>query len=228
MVKLNKGVTYMKNKVYILEDDASICGLIKVALEMNGIDFSAFSTCGEFLAGLAVEAPDVALLDVMLPDGNGFDVLRRVKAEYPQVSCIMLSALGKEEDKVNGLNLGADDYVSKPFSVLELAARVNAALRRKKQVQSITVGDITLDYDSMTISLKGQRLELNRKEYELLKYFLEHAGKVLKRETLLTEIWGYESGETRTLDNHVARLRKMGITNLETVFGVGYKLNILP
>ena len=215
----------MKNKVFILEDDASICGLIRVALEMNNIAFEAFSCCADFIAAISKEEPDVALLDVMLPDGNGFDVLKQVKAEHPSVCCIMLSALGKEEDKVNGLNLGADDYVSKPFSVLELTARINAALRRKRQNNVLTVGDLALDYDSMSIAFKGKRMELNRKEYELLKYFIENSGKVLKRENLLNEICGYENGETRTLDNHVARLRKMGVS-IETVFGVGYKLNV--
>ncbi len=215
----------MKNKVFILEDDASICGLIRVALEMNNIAFEAFSCCADFIAAISKEEPDVALLDVMLPDGNGFDVLKQVKAEHPSVCCIMLSALGKEEDKVNGLNLGADDYVSKPFSVLELTARINAALRRKRQNNVLTVGDLALDYDSMSIAFKGKHMELNRKEYELLKYFIENSGKVLKRENLLNEIWGYENGETRTLDNHVARLRKMGVS-IETVFGVGYKLNV--
>lgn len=216
----------MKNTVYILEDDASICGLIEVSLEMNGIDFRAYGTCAAFLEAVADSRPDVALLDVMLPDGNGFDVLKTVRARYPEISCIMLSALGKEEDKVNGLNLGADDYVSKPFSVLELTARVNAALRRKQKCPAIVRGDLTLDRDTMQVTLGGKPLELNRKEYELLKYFMENAGKVLARETLLTEIWGYEQGETRTLDNHVARLRKLGISNLETVFGVGYRLKI--
>lgn len=215
----------MKNKVYILEDDASICGLIRVALEMNGISFQAFSCCADFLSALESERPDVALLDVMLPDGNGFDVLKTVKARYPSVSCIMLSALGKEEDKVNGLNLGADDYVSKPFSVLELTARINAALRRIRHENIVRAGDLALDYDEMRISFRGSPLDLNRKEYELLRYFIENAGKVLKREVLLTEIWGYENGETRTLDNHVARLRKLGIS-IDTVFGVGYKLNV--
>lgn len=216
----------MKDKVFILEDDAGICGLIRVALEMNGIAFESFSCCADFFGALETERPDVALLDVMLPDGNGFDVLKKVKAEHPSVSCIMLSALSKEEDKVNGLNLGADDYVSKPFSVLELTARINAALRRKRRDNVLKVGGLALDYDSMDILLDGRQMDLNRKEYELLKYFMENAGKVLKRETLLNEIWGYESGETRTLDNHVARLRKMGVANLETVFGVGYKLNV--
>ena len=215
----------MKGTIYVLEDDASISGLIRFSLEREQLVCRTFGSVQEFYAGLKESVPDVALLDVMLPDGNGFDVLRQVKAEHPSVCCIMLSALGKEEDKVNGLNLGADDYVSKPFSVLELTARINAALRRKRQNNVLTVGDLALDYDSMSIAFKGKHMELNRKEYELLKYFIENSGKVLKRENLLNEIWGYENGETRTLDNHVARLRKMGVS-IETVFGVGYKLNV--
>ena len=119
----------MNGTVYALEDDASISGLTRVSLEMNGINFEAFSNIKDFYAALDKHQPDVALLDIMLPDGNGLDVLRTVKSRYPLVACIMLSALSKEEDKVNGLNLGADDYVAKPFSVLELTARVNAALR---------------------------------------------------------------------------------------------------
>ena len=209
----------------MLEDDASISGLIKVALEMNGISFEAYSNVKDFYAALERRQPDVALLDIMLPDGNGLDVLRMVKARYPQVCCIMLSALSKEEDKVNGLNLGADDYIAKPFSVLELTARVNAALRRKRKSDEITVGDLTLNYETMEVRLKGEKLELNKKEFELLKYFMQHAGKVLPRDVILLEVWGYEQGETRTLDNHISRLRKLGITNLETVFGIGYKLS---
>ena len=176
----------MKGKVFILEDDTSICGLIKVALEMNGLEFKAFSTLKSFIDALNKEQPDVALLDIMLPDGSGLDALKYIKEKYPSVSCIMLSALSKEEDKVNGLNLGADDYIAKPFS-------------------------------------DGKEVSLNHKEFELLKYFMENHGKVLSREKLLTEVWGYDVGETRTLDNHVARLRKLGV-KIETVFGVGYKL----
>lgn len=213
----------MKGKVYILEDDVSICGLIKVSLEMNGIAFEAFPTCKEFVDALAKELPDVALLDVMLPDGSGLDVLKTVKSRYPEVWCIMLSALGKEEDKVNGLNLGADDYVSKPFSVLELTARVNAALRRKVRSAEIARGDVIINLETMEVTVNGSPVVLNRKEFELLKYFMERPNKVLAREKLLTDIWGYETGETRTLDNHIARLRKLGISNLETVFGVGYR-----
>lgn len=216
----------MNGKVFALEDDASISGLIRVALEMNGINFEAFSNIKDFNAALEKSQPDVALLDIMLPDGSGLDVLRAVKARYPSVSCIMLSALSKEEDKVNGLNLGADDYVAKPFSVLELTARVNAALRRKKKSDAITIGNLSLNCETMEVTLDGQRLELNKKEFELLKYFMQYPGKVLSRDVILLEVWGYEQGETRTLDNHISRLRKLGITNLETVFGVGYRLSV--
>ena len=213
----------MKGKVFILEDDASICGLVKVALEMNGLEFKAFSTLKSFTAAITDEQPDVALLDIMLPDGSGLDALRYIKARYPAVSCIMLSALSKEEDKVNGLNTGADDYIAKPFSVLELTARVNARLRGKRQPSVITPGNVTLNTESFLCEIDGNAVTLNRKEFELLKYFMENHGKVLPREKLLTEIWGYDAGETRTLDNHVARLRKLGV-KIETVFGVGYRL----
>lgn len=213
----------MKGKVFILEDDASICGLIKVALEMNGLYFKAFSTLQSFIGALSGEQPDVALLDIMLPDGNGLDALRYIKQKFPAVSCIMLSALSKEEDKVNGLNTGADDYISKPFSVLELTARVNARLRDKQKQSVLTIGGISLDTESFTCTIDGKTVALNRKEFELLKHFMENQGKVLSREKLLTEVWGYDTGETRTLDNHVARLRKLGV-KIETVFGVGYKL----
>lgn len=213
----------MKGKVFILEDDTSICGLVKVALEMNGLDFKAFSTLKSFVSALADEQPDVALLDIMLPDGSGLDALKFIKEKYPDISCIMLSALSKEEDKVNGLNMGADDYIAKPFSVLELTARVNARLRTKQRQTVIAAGNVTLNTETFECEIDGNSVVLNRKEFELLKYFMENHGKVLPREKLLTEVWGYDAGETRTLDNHVARLRKLGV-KIETVFGVGYKL----
>ncbi len=213
----------MKGTVYILEDDLSICGLIKVALEMNGIDFKAFATVKSFLDGVAESVPDVCLIDIMLPDGSGLDALRAVKAKHPKVSVIMLSALGKEEDKVNALNLGADDYVTKPFSVLELTARVNARLRDKQPPAVITVGNVTLNVAEFTCLIDGEQAPLNRKEFELLKTFMLNPNRALTREKLLFDVWGYEGGETRTLDNHVARLRKVGV-KIETVFGVGYKM----
>lgn len=213
----------MNGTVFLLEDDASICGLVKVALEMNGLTVKTFSTLRSFLDAFSDEQPDVALLDIMLPDGSGLDALKFVKNNYPEVGCIMLSALSKEEDKVNGLNSGADDYIAKPFSVLELAARVNARLRTGRQKKVISAGNVTLDTEAFECKIDGKKVALNRKEYELLKYFMERQGKVLPREKLLNAVWGYDAGETRTLDNHVARLRKLGV-KIETVFGVGYKL----
>ena len=222
MFSLNGG-DGMKGTVYILEDDLSICGLIKVALEMNGLDFKAFATVKSFLDGVAESVPDVCLIDIMLPDGSGLDALRAVKAKHPKVSVIMLSALGKEEDKVNALNLGADDYVTKPFSVLELTARVNARLRDKQPPAVITVGNVTLNVAEFTCLIDGEQAPLNRKEFVLLKTFMLNPNRALTREKLLFDVWGYEGGETRTLDNHVARLRKVGV-KIETVFGVGYKM----
>lgn len=213
----------MKGTVFILEDDESICALVKVALEMHGLKCAAFRSVQSFSEAMQDEVPDVALLDIMLPDGSGLDALRLIKKRHPSVSCIMLSALSKEEDKVNGLNMGADDYIAKPFSVLELAARVNARLRGKRQQSVLSAGTVTLNTETMRCEIGGTQVSLNKKEYELLKCFLENAGTVLPRERLLTEVWGYDTGETRTLDNHVARLRKLGV-KIETVFGVGYKL----
>lgn len=213
----------MKGKVFLLEDDTGICGLVRVALEMNGLEFDSFTSLKSFKDAIACERPDVALLDIMLPDGSGLDALRYVKERYPQVCCIMLSALSKEEDKVNGLNMGADDYIAKPFSVLELTARVNARLRGKQQHATLAVADVTLDTESHICHVNGKEVTLNRKEYELLYCLMTNAGKVLSREKLLELVWGYDAGETRTLDNHVARLRKLGI-KIETIFGVGYRL----
>lgn len=212
----------MKGTIFVLEDDASICGLIKVALEMNDLKARTFGTCADFVSALNEETPDVALLDIMLPDDSGLDALKAVKSKRSDVACIMLTAMGKEEDKVLGLNLGADDYVTKPFSVLELMARINACLRRK-QKPVLSVGNVTLNTDAFGCIVDGKPVTLNRKEFELLKMLMTNAGKVLTREQLLSSVWGYETGETRTLDNHVARLRKVGI-KIDTVFGVGYKM----
>ena len=213
----------MKGIVYVLEDDASIAGLIKFSLEREQLTCRTFGCVRDFTAGLREQTPDVVLLDIMLPDGNGLEVLKSVKERYPSVCCIMLSALGQEGDKVTGLNLGADDYIAKPFGVMELVARVKAALRRRAENNVLKVGRLELNSDTMTVTLDSRPLELNKKEFELLKYCMRNADIVLSRDTLLTEIWGYVDTETRTLDNHIARLRKLGIDNFETVFGVGYR-----
>lgn len=210
------------NLIYLLEDDEGIRELVECTLDMHGIACKSFPTVKAFYAAIDEEVPDVALLDVMLGDGNGLDVLQFLRSRYPQVSVIMLSALAKETDKVKGLNLGADDYIAKPFGVLELVARVNAALRRNKRADCLQKGSIAVNPDTMTVTYRGKVLDLSNKEYQLLRYFLVNDGKVLTRENILSDVWGYDGGETRTLDNYVARLRKLGL-NIETVFGVGYK-----
>lgn len=212
----------MNEQVYLLEDDESICELVQCTLDMHSISCRTFPTVKAFSAAIEEHLPDVVLLDIMLADGNGLEVLERLKARYPALCVIMLSALGKETDKVKGLNAGADDYISKPFGVLELIARVNAALRRIHKSNRLRTGSLVLDPENMSVTYRGKPLELSNKEYQLLRYFMANEGKVLPRETILSDVWGFEGGETRTLDNHVARLRKLGL-NFETVFGVGYK-----
>jgi two-component system alkaline phosphatase synthesis response regulator PhoP len=212
----------MGNKVYLLEDDVSICELVKCTLDMNSIDCECYTTVRSFYDALERCVPDVVLLDIMLSDGDGLEVLKHVKARYSGVGAIMLSALAKETDKVKGLNAGADDYIAKPFGVLELTARVNAALRRSVKKTVLTAGSLVMNTENMSVTFCGKELPLNHKEFQLLRYCILNEGKVLSRETLLTDVWGYDYGETRTLDNHIARLRKLGL-NFETVFGVGYK-----
>lgn len=213
----------MKGTVFLLEDDKSICELVRCALEM-AIDTVCFNTVADFNAALNQHLPAVALLDIMLPDGSGLDVLKKLKQSYPQVACIMLSALGQESDKVKGLNLGADDYISKPFGVLELTARVNVALRKQAVSDVLVCGNISLDEKSMSVSIDGRTVELNNKEFHLLRFLMRNEGRALSRDAILDAVWGYDEGETRTVDNHIARLRKLGVHNIETVFGVGYKL----
>lgn len=213
----------MENAVFVLEDDEAISGLIKMSLEMHGIGCTAFPDVKSFYEALAERAPEVAVLDIMLPDGNGLDVLRRLKKEYPKISCLILSALGQESDRIKGLDCGADDYITKPFSAAELAARIKAALRRQTGEPKLTAGGVVLDTESMRVTLGGNPLELNRKEYELLKFLIKNKGKALTRDEILDKVWGYGKAETRTLDNHIARLRKLGIDGIETVFGIGYR-----
>ena len=213
----------MNYKVYVLEDVESIRELVTMALEMAQISIKSFSKISDFLEAIDKELPIVILLDIMLPDGNGLDVLTKVKAKYPHIQCIMLSALSQELDKVKGLNSGADDYITKPFSTLELIARVKAALRRCVNEEKI-LDDLIINKDKMEVTYKGKVLELNNKEYQLLLYFVENPDVVLSRERLINAIWGYDYlGESRTIDNHILRLRKLGFSQIETIFGVGYK-----
>ena len=213
----------MEKTVYLLEDDDDICDLVQCTLQMGGIECRTFGTVKAFEDAVADTLPSIAVLDIMLPDGNGLEVLASLKKRHPEVYCIMLSALGKESDKVTGLNLGADDYIAKPFGILEFSAKIAAVFRRlKKKPAVLTVGDIVMDCEKMTVTISGKDVTLSGKEFKLLQYSLENPDKVLTRDELLSNVWGYEGGETRTIDNYVSHLRKLGF-NYETVFGVGYK-----
>ena len=213
----------MEKILYLLEDDKSICDLVTYSLELAEIEVSCFNTIDSFNEAVAKRQPKVVLLDIMLPDGNGYDVLAEIKKTYPQIICIMLSAMSRENDKVKGFNIGADDYITKPFGVLELTARVNAAFRRLGSADEITAQNVTINERTMSVIIDGKPATLSNMEVKLLAYLIKHAGAVISRDKLLTAVWGYDEGETRTVDIHIARLRKLGIKGIETVFGAGYK-----
>ena len=213
----------MEKLVYLLEDDDSICDLVTCTLQLNDISCATFGSVRAFRDAVTEKPPRIAVLDIMLPDGNGLDVLTWLKSKHTDVYCIMLSALGKESDKVNGLNLGADDYIAKPFGILEFSAKIAAVFRRMKKKPTVfEVGNVFMDCEKMLVTLDGREINLSGKEFKLLQYSLENPDKVLTRDELLSNVWGYEGGETRTIDNYVSHLRKLGF-NYETVFGVGYK-----
>ena len=210
-------------RILLIEDDEIIGEGIKLGLSKQNMAVDWF-TDGK----LGASAPDSAqydavILDLSLPGMDGLAILCQWRQSGNNVPVLILTARGTLEQRVEGLNLGADDYVAKPFGVLELTARVNALLRRSGGNASLVRGNLSLDEETMTATLRGTRLELNNKEFNLLKYLMQKEGKALTRENILNAVWGYDEGETRTVDNHVARLRKLGIDYIETVFGVGYK-----
>ena len=209
--------------VFLLEDDESICELIECALSINNIKIKTFNTISSFYEELKENEPRIAILDIMLTDGNGLDVLKYIKSNNPNIYCIMLSALGKETDKVKGLNLGADDYISKPFGILEFTAKIKAVLRRMNiDEKNINVNNIQINEDTMTVIINGKKADINNKEFQILVYLIKNKNRVISRENLMINIFGYDHGEARTLDNYIAHLRKEGATGIETVYGVGY------
>ena len=223
----------------MVEDEQSITEPLAEALGREGFDTAVAGTVAEALELVGRLDPDLVLLDVMLPDGSGYDVCRELRRNS-QVPIIMLTARGEETDRVVGLELGADDYVVKPFSARELAARVRAVLRRAGDADRasqdgadavLEVGELRLDRDKRAASLGEQELDLTRKEYELLELLMREAGAVVSRERLIDEVWDVNwFGSTKTLDVHVSSLRrKLGDDPAEprfihTVRGVGFRL----
>ena len=222
----------MNQTIYYTEDDENIRELVIYALKSSGFQAVGFENAKDFFKGMRSVLPDLILLDVMLPEEDGIEILKKLKrdADYKNIPVIMLTAKSAEYDKVIGLDLGADDYVTKPFGVMELVSRIKAVLRRSKEQEKedvIEVEDIRLDRRQHIVTVSGKPIELTHKEFELLDYFMCNKGIVLTREKLLDTVWNMDfEGESRTVDVHIGLLRqKLGESGqlIVTVRGVGYK-----
>ena len=228
-----------KELIFAVEDEVHIQQLVKYNLEANGYKVLSFGSGESLLEEVKSSVPDLFILDLMLPGMDGLEVCRQLRANQRTASIpvIMLTAKSEEFDKVLGLELGADDYLTKPFSVRELVARVKAMLRRishtaPPEVEIIRHGDISIDLVRHEVYKKGRLVEMPLKEFELLKMLLLNKGKVLSRELLLDKIWGYDYyGETRTVDVHIRYLRQKIEDDdstpvyIETIRGLGYRFN---
>ncbi len=218
--------------IYVVEDDSGIRKLLMIALSSNGYEVDGFSSGEDFLSSFDIKEAELVLLDIMLPGKDGIEVLTKLRErkETKSIPVIMVTAKDTEYDKVLGFESGADDYISKPFSMLELLSRVKAVLRRtsKKESDVLSINGIELSSNAHTVFVDGYEVSLSFKEFELLRVLMENVGTVLSRDILLDRIWGYSSAsETRTIDVHIRHLReKLGAKGdlIETVKGVGYKM----
>lgn len=219
-----------KKLVYAVDDEEAIRDVYRYALEGAGFEICCFVGENDLLVATEKRVPDIFILDIMLDGADGYEILKNLKQNphTRNVPVIMVSAKTSETDKVKGLDLGADDYLAKPFGVLELVARINAKLRSsKKSGGAISYKDVVIDCDKREVTVGGRLVALTLKQYELLKLLAENAGKVLERDFLLDNVWGDNYGETRTLDIHVGELRKVlssSDSEIATVRGVGYVL----
>ncbi len=219
--------------ILLVDDEPSITQLARMYLERDGYRILEIADGESALAEAAKQKPALIVLDVMLPKVDGFDVCRRLRSAGDDVPIIMLTARDEDIDKILGLELGADDYLTKPFNPRELTARVKAILRRSEPKKSadgkaIRLGDLTIDPASREARLASRTLELRAQEFDLLLTLAEQPGRVFSREQLLQLAWGFDYyGQTRTVDVHIAHLRKKlegGNVKIETATGVGYKL----
>ena len=221
-------------KVLIIEDEPNMILGLKDSCEYEGYEVSVARDGKEGLQKALAEKVDIILLDVMLPVMSGIDVCRSLRTRGIETPILMLTARSQEIDKVVGLEVGADDYVTKPFSIKELLARIRAHLRRaSKQVvdlESFTFGDVELNFKKYVARKDGQALELSAREFEILRYLIRHRGEIITRDQLLDEVWGYDSTPvTRTVDNHIARLRQKieqdpsAPQHIITVHRIGYR-----
>ena len=218
-------------KVFIVEDDADIREIVLYALRSAGFEAQGFEKSSEFWPALEKSLPDLLLLDIMLPGEDGLSILKKLRGDIRTraLPVIMLTAKGSEFDKVKGLDAGADDYIAKPFGVMELISRVNALLRRTgHHADTLVYHNIMLDSARRFVAIDGESVNLTYKEYELLYFLLLNAGIVMSRDKILGAVWGWDfEGESRTLDMHVRTLRqKLGPAgeHIKTVRNVGYRL----
>lgn len=221
-------------KIYCVEDDENIRELIVYALNSNGYAAFGFEESKEFYSALKASLPDLILLDIMLPGEDGLQILEKLRNSHEtmEIPIIIISAKAAEFDKVKGLDLGADDYITKPFGVMELISRIKALLRRTatttQSLTQISFNDIVVDYERRTVKVKGKSVRLTYKEFELLYYLLSNQGVVLTRNSIMNQVWGFDfEGESRTVDVHIGSLRqKLGESGkvIKTIRNVGYKV----
>ena len=219
--------------IWCVDDDSTIREIEVYTLEQTGFKARGFADGISMLEALKTQIPELIILDIMMPEMDGLEVLSKIRSEaaHKDIPVIMATAKGTEMDKIGGLNSGADDYLVKPFGVMEMVARVKAVLRRtvKEDVSSdITVGKITLKENEHKVTSNGEKVELTHKEFAILKLFMQNPNMVFSRDKLMSEIWGMDYiGETRTVDMHIKTLRqKLGSAGgqIKTVIGVGYRL----
>jgi DNA-binding response OmpR family regulator len=232
--QVKTGEEQNRAKILVVEDEPNMVVGLRDNFEFEGYEVITARDGVEGLQLALEESPDLVVLDVMMPRMSGLEVCKQLRAQRASIPIIMLTARGQEVDKVVGLELGADDYVTKPFSIRELLARVKAVLRRTsvlpKELDQHTFGDVEVDLRRCRVLRSGKALDVSSKEFELLKYFICHAGETLSRHQLLEDVWGYEHyPTTRTVDTHLVRLRQKLEPNPEqpqyflTVHGTGYR-----
>ena len=224
----------MSKRILIVEDELDLRSTLEFKFKSEGYTVNAVSKGKDALEAIARKKPDLILLDLMLPDMSGLDICKKIKnnSDFFEIAIIMLTAKGEEVDRVLGFELGADDYVVKPFSVRELALRVSTVLKRRdkqEETDNISLGDIEINLSSYRVFISKTEIQLTAKEFLLFKHLVQKNGRIQTREVLLEEVWGYNSFvTTRTVDTHVKRLRsKIGDigSKIETVRGIGYRFN---
>jgi DNA-binding response OmpR family regulator len=228
------------SRVLVVDDDPTVAEVVLGYLRREGFEAAHAADGLDALRIAAAAPPDLVVLDLMLPGIDGLEVCRRLRAQWPDLPVVMLTARGEEEDRIAGLEVGADDYVVKPFSPRELALRVRSVLRRSEQrngtdgAEVLVDGDLRVDTGARVVTLRGADLSLTAREFDLLTFVMSHPSKALRREELMREVWGWEFGDQSTVTVHVRRVREKieldpaNPTRLVTVWGVGYRWDPAP